>query len=76
MSSFSYNQKIQRIEAIIKSLQEDELALEKAIELYEEAQRLLDECEQYLSSLEEKYFKKVENRSNLINDVSVEGKDL
>jgi exodeoxyribonuclease VII small subunit len=55
-----YDEKIQRIEEIITRLQKEELSLETAVALYEEARRLIQECENFLNSLEAKYFHKVD----------------
>ena len=44
----SFEEKIQQIEAIIESLNNDNLPLQKAIELHAEAMQLIKQTEEYL----------------------------
>lgn len=44
MAKESLDQKIQRIEAIARELENNSLDLEKAINLYEEGMKLVSEC--------------------------------
>ncbi len=52
----SYEQKIEKINEIVKKLQDHsmELPLDEVASLYEEANRLIQECEAYLEEVEDR----------------------
>lgn len=50
----TYTQKTERLEEILRSLQKGSISLEESLSLYEEAQKLLEECRAFLRETEGK----------------------
>lgn len=60
--NINYENNIQEIEKIISQLEEDELSLEKNIELVETANKLTKECRDYLNNAELKIINILEEK--------------
>ena len=48
----NYKMKMTRLESIVKSLDEEEVSLEKSLELYQEGIKLSQECDNILKNAE------------------------
>ena len=66
-----YSAKVMRIEEILKSMESSAMPLEQMMSLYEEGQRLLGECREFLAKAEGK-IKKLENDGSLSSFASEE----
>jgi len=53
-SEFSFEELLDKLETIVKSLENDELGLEKTIDVYEEGLKLAAECNRRLSEAEKR----------------------
>ena len=62
IDTFSFEEAYARLEAILGELNAGELALEKSLQLYEEANQLLAHCHQKLTFAEQKIQMLTQNR--------------
>jgi len=60
MSELPFEQAMQRLEEVVRRLEEGEVPLEEAIELYQEGMRLSRLCNQKLDAIEAKVLQLVE----------------
>lgn len=61
--AFSFEEAYSRLEQILEELNSGEASLEKSLELYEEADRLISHCSHKLSFAEQKIQTLIKNRS-------------
>ncbi|EFE28595.1 exodeoxyribonuclease VII, small subunit [Filifactor alocis ATCC 35896] len=54
MKKLKYEEKVNRLEKVIKSLQEERLDLEESVKLYEEGLQLYQSCKEELDGMEMK----------------------
>jgi len=54
MKKLKYEEKVNRLEKVIKSLQEERLDLEESVKLYEEGLQLYQSCKEELNGMEMK----------------------
>lgn len=54
MKKLKYEEKVNRLEKVIKSLQEERLDLEESVKLYEEGLQLYQSCKEELDEMEMK----------------------
>ena len=54
MKKLKYEEKVNRLEKVIKSLQEERLDLEESVKLYEEGLQLYQSCKEELDRMEMK----------------------
>ena len=54
MKKLKYEEKVNRLEKVIKSLQEERLDLEESVNLYEEGVQLYQSCKEELDGMEMK----------------------
>ena len=54
MKKLKYEEKVNRLEKVIKSLQEERLDLEESVNLYEEGLQLYQSCKEELDGMEMK----------------------
>ncbi len=54
MKKLKYEEKVHRLEKVIKSLQEERLDLEESVKLYEEGLQLYQSCKEELDGMEMK----------------------
>lgn len=54
MKKLKYEEKVNRLEKVIKSLQEERLDLEESVKLYEEGLQLYQSCREELDGMEMK----------------------
>lgn len=64
----TFEEKIKKIEDIVKSLENDDLAMSKMLEYFEQGSTLVKECRDYIDKAELKFI----NISENINDNSIE----
>lgn len=60
----SFEKAFQRLEEILKSLNEGKVSLDESLKLFEEADGLINNCVKKLSSAEQKIEKLIKNRNN------------
>ena len=60
-----YEEQVQKLENIIRKLEEGELELEESISLYEEGMRLLKLCEEQLHRAEQKIEKLIKDETGV-----------
>jgi exodeoxyribonuclease VII small subunit len=66
MSELPFEQAMQRLEEVVRRLEEGEVPLEEAIELYQEGMRLSRLCNQKLDAIEAKVLQLVEEDGMLV----------
>ena len=54
MKKLKYEEKVTRLEKVVKSLQEERLDLEESVKLYEEGLQLYQSCKEELDGMEMK----------------------
>lgn len=54
MKKLKYEEKVNRLEKVVKSLQEERLDLEESVKLYEEGLQLYQSCKEELDGMEMK----------------------
>ncbi len=64
---FSFETAYKRLEEILEHLNIGEVALEKSLELYEEADKLITICNEKLNSAEQKIQTLIKNRNGTFN---------
>lgn len=74
-SALSFEASYERLEAILKELNQGEIALEKSLKLYEEANHLILTCHQKLTGAEQKVEQLVKQRNGKLT-LSADGKPL
>ncbi|MCI0382087.1 MAG: exodeoxyribonuclease VII small subunit [Chlamydiae bacterium] len=62
-SSFSFEEAYERLETILEQLSNEKVNLDQAIKLYEEADKLILNCNQLLNDAEQKIEILIKNRS-------------
>lgn len=60
--NFSFEEAYAKLEKMLEQLNQNELPLEKAIELYEEASSLINSCQKKLTAAEKKVEMLIKNR--------------
>ena len=60
----SFEQAFERLEEILKKLNEDQISLDDSLKLFEEADSLINTCSDKLSTAEQKIEKLIKNRKN------------
>jgi exodeoxyribonuclease VII small subunit len=60
----TFEEKIKRIDEIVKTLNSGEETLEKQLKIYEEGVLLINECRQFLSSAEKKIIDISQEKAN------------
>ncbi|MFN3604122.1 MAG: exodeoxyribonuclease VII small subunit [Leptonema sp. (in: bacteria)] len=71
MKKFNFEEAFKRLEEITQILEENELPLEEAIQLYEEAMELKNQCYDYLKKAEGKIYKISDPEKKTLEQISV-----
>lgn len=64
----SFEEAFERLETILKQLNEGKASLDDSLKLFEEANSLINNCAQKLTNAEQKIEKLMKNRSDLVLD--------
>lgn len=60
---FSFEVSYEKLEKILEALNEGKIPLEEALKLFEEANKLIQDCDQYLNASQQKIETLIKNRS-------------
>ena len=71
MKELSFEEKLEKLESIVKELESGEVPLDDAINKYTEAMKLIKECDLELKDTEEK-ISKIVNKDGELEDFTVE----
>lgn len=70
IDDLSFEEALENLEIIVKQLEEENIPLEKAIDLYQKGMKLTHKCQTKLKDAEEKMVKVIQN--NELEDFEVE----
>ena len=60
----SFEESFQKLEDIIRKLENDDVSLEESIEMYEEGMKLVSACSEKLDTVDKRFKKLVKNGGN------------